>query len=85
MQRNACVCPLHTELLYGFNGVTWKYLLIILIHILQALGHQYVQNLEKSVDLDIYFGNSTTPDQMQTTDAGFKMDLDHVWQLVFLY
>nr|XP_049706191.1 uncharacterized protein LOC110382727 isoform X1 [Helicoverpa armigera]XP_049706192.1 uncharacterized protein LOC110382727 isoform X2 [Helicoverpa armigera]XP_049706193.1 uncharacterized protein LOC110382727 isoform X3 [Helicoverpa armigera]XP_049706194.1 uncharacterized protein LOC110382727 isoform X4 [Helicoverpa armigera]XP_049706195.1 uncharacterized protein LOC110382727 isoform X5 [Helicoverpa armigera] len=61
----------------GEGDLKWSFLLGDLF--IRALGHQHVQNIEKSVDLDIYFGNSTTPDMMQKTDAGFKMDLDHVW------
>ncbi|CAB3225976.1 unnamed protein product [Arctia plantaginis] len=73
------LCKYELPEMRGQGDLKWSFLLGDLF--IKALGHQYVKNTEKSVDLDIYFGNSTTPDQMQTTDAGFKMDLDHVWQI----
>ncbi|CAH0598289.1 unnamed protein product [Chrysodeixis includens] len=73
------LCKYELPDMQGEGDLKWSFLLGDLF--IRAIGHQHVKDIEKSVDLDIYFGNSTTPDMMQKTDAGFRMDLDHVWQI----
>ncbi|KAL4716758.1 hypothetical protein ACJJTC_001914, partial [Scirpophaga incertulas] len=63
----------------GEGDLKWSFLIGDLF--IKALGHQLVKQIEKSVDLDIYFGNSSTPEGMLKTDAGFRMDLDRIWQI----
>ncbi|XP_028158784.1 uncharacterized protein LOC114351683 isoform X6 [Ostrinia furnacalis] len=63
----------------GEGDLKWSFLIGDLF--IKAIGHQLVKKIEKSVDLDIYFGNSTLPDGLSKTDAGFKMDLDRIWQI----
>ncbi|KAJ8708722.1 hypothetical protein PYW08_010104 [Mythimna loreyi] len=71
------LCKYELPDMQGEGDLKWSFLLGDLF--IRAIGHQHVQDIERSVDLDIYFGNTTTPDMMQITNAGFKMDLDHVW------
>ncbi|KAH9643130.1 hypothetical protein HF086_010582 [Spodoptera exigua] len=71
------LCKYELPDMKGEGDLKWSFLLGDLF--IKALGHQHVKEIEKSVDLDIHFGNSTTPDMMMKTDAGFRMDLDHVW------
>lgn len=73
------ICKYELPEMQGEGDLKWSFLLGDLF--IRALGHQHIKDIEKSVDLDIYFGNSTTPDEVPQTDAGFKMDLDHVWQI----
>ncbi|KAH9633240.1 hypothetical protein HF086_017932, partial [Spodoptera exigua] len=62
------LCKYELPDMKGEGDLKWSFL----------LGDLFIK-IEKSVDLDIHFGNSTTPDMMMKTDAGFRMDLDHVW------
>ncbi|XP_060807756.1 uncharacterized protein LOC106135284 [Amyelois transitella] len=62
----------------GDGDLKWSFLLGDLF--IKAIGHQNVEKEQKSVDLDIYFGNNTIND-LPTTNAGFRMDLDRVWQI----
>ncbi|XP_075986269.1 apolipoprotein lipid transfer particle [Anticarsia gemmatalis] len=73
------LCKYELPDMQGEGDLKWSFLLGDLF--IRALGHQHMKDIEKSIDLDIYFGNSTTPELMEKTDAGFKMDLDHVWQI----
>ncbi|RVE52154.1 hypothetical protein evm_003227, partial [Chilo suppressalis] len=63
----------------GEGDLKWSFLIGDLF--IKAIGHQLVKKTEKSVDLDIYFGNSTSSDGLVSTDAGFRMDLDRIWQI----
>lgn len=64
-----------------------KHIVIINLYYLkyfQAIGQQLLKETQRSVDLDIYFGNNTE-DGLSKTNAGFRMDLDRIWQLVKYY
>lgn len=63
----------------GDGDLKWSFLLGDLY--IKAIGQQLVETIQKSVDLDIYFGNNTDPNGLPKTNAGFRMDLDHVWQI----
>ncbi|XP_072946200.1 uncharacterized protein Apoltp [Epargyreus clarus] len=63
----------------GDGDLKWSFLLGDLY--IRAIGQQLVEQLQKSVDLDIYFGNSTADDGLIKTNAGFRMDLDHIWEI----
>ncbi|KAM3962221.1 LOW QUALITY PROTEIN: apolipoprotein lipid transfer particle [Aphomia sociella] len=60
----------------GDGDLKWSFLIGDLF--IKAIGHQHVREKARSVDLDIYFGNNTR-DGLDKTDAGFRMDLDHIW------
>ncbi|XP_052751003.1 uncharacterized protein LOC113509342 [Galleria mellonella] len=60
----------------GDGDLKWSFLIGDLF--IKSIGHQQVHDKARSVDLDIYFGNSTR-DGLDKTDAGFRMDLDRVW------
>ncbi|XP_053620364.1 uncharacterized protein Apoltp [Plodia interpunctella] len=62
----------------GDGDLKWSFLLGDLF--VKAIGHQTVENEQKSIDLDIYFGNNTVKD-LPMTHAGFRMDLDRIWQI----
>ncbi|CAH2227599.1 jg4875, partial [Pararge aegeria aegeria] len=63
----------------GDGDLKWSFLLGDLY--IKAIGQQLVETIQKSVDLDIYFGNNTDPDGLPKTNAGFRMDLDRIWQI----
>ncbi|GBP16854.1 Apolipophorins [Eumeta japonica] len=48
---------------------------------IKALGHHTVRQNPRSVDLDIYFGNSTDKQGLVKRVGGFRMDLDNIWQI----
>ncbi|CAK1547731.1 unnamed protein product [Leptosia nina] len=62
----------------GDGDLKWSFLLDDLY--IRALGHQSVKEMQRSVDLDIFFGNNTE-DGLSKTNAGFSMDLDRIWQI----
>ncbi|XP_045507000.1 apolipophorins [Colias croceus] len=62
----------------GDGDLKWSFLLEDLY--IKAVGHQLVKELQRSVDLDIYYGNNTE-EGLILTNAGFSMDLDKVWQI----
>ncbi|KAI5644619.1 lipoprotein amino terminal region domain-containing protein [Phthorimaea operculella] len=71
------ICQYELPRMQGAGDLKWSFLIGDLF--IKAIGHQTILKQEKSVDLDIFFGNKTTPDLLPITNAGFKMDLDHVW------
>ncbi|KAJ2938727.1 hypothetical protein O0L34_g3337 [Tuta absoluta] len=71
------ICQYDLPRMQGAGDLKWSFLIGDLF--IKAIGHQTILKQEKSVDLDIFFGNKTTPDLLPVTNAGFKMDLDHVW------
>ncbi|CAH2058175.1 unnamed protein product, partial [Iphiclides podalirius] len=73
------LCKYELPDMKGDGDLKWSFLLGDLY--IRALGHQLVKQLQRSVDLDIFFGNSTSPDGLEKTNAGFSMDLDRVWQI----
>ncbi|XP_028030625.1 uncharacterized protein LOC114243361 [Bombyx mandarina] len=73
------ICKFDFPDMKGAGDLKWSFLLNDLF--IKGLGHQNVQDIQKSVDLDIYYGNRTGADQLPRTDAGFRMDLDHIWQI----
>ncbi|XP_022117827.2 uncharacterized protein LOC110995124 [Pieris rapae] len=62
----------------GDGDLKWSFILDDLY--IRALGHQLVKEIQRSVDLDIFFGNNTV-EGLPKTNAGFRMDLDKVWQI----
>ncbi|XP_047539341.1 uncharacterized protein LOC125072709 [Vanessa atalanta] len=62
----------------GEGDLKWSFLLGDLF--IRAIGQQLVKQIQRSVDLDIYFGNNTA-DGLTKTNAGFRMDLDRIWQI----
>ncbi|CAK1589697.1 unnamed protein product [Parnassius mnemosyne] len=73
------LCKYELPDMKGDGDLKWSFLLGDLY--IRALGQQLVRQLQKSVDLNIFFGNSTTPERLVKTNAGFRMDLDRVWQI----
>ncbi|XP_049881187.1 uncharacterized protein LOC126377497 [Pectinophora gossypiella] len=73
------LCKYELPRMKGEGDLKWSFLIGDLF--IKALGHQDVQTVKRSVDLDIYFGNSTSNEGLLKTDAGFRMDLDHIWQI----
>ncbi|XP_063394239.1 uncharacterized protein LOC134679271 [Cydia fagiglandana] len=73
------ICKYDLPDMKGNGDLKWSFLIGDLY--IKALGKQNLKDIKKSVDLDIYFGNSTTPEGLLKNDAGFKMDLDHIWQI----
>ncbi|XP_068624199.1 uncharacterized protein Apoltp [Battus philenor] len=63
----------------GDGDLKWSFLIGDLY--ITAIGHQLVKQLQRSVNLDIFFGNNTAPDGLVKNEAGFSMDLDKVWQI----
>ncbi|KAG6459272.1 hypothetical protein O3G_MSEX011302, partial [Manduca sexta] len=73
------LCKYELPVMKGEGDLKWSFLEGDLF--IRALGHQNVKDIQKSVDLDIHFGNTTTPDMLEKHNAGFRMDLDHIWQI----
>ncbi|XP_041972420.1 uncharacterized protein LOC121728328 [Aricia agestis] len=73
------LCKYELPDMKGDGDLKWSFLLQDLF--IRALGKQLVKQIHRSIDLDIFFGNDTLPDGLPRTNAGFRMDLDHVWQI----
>nr|XP_034825791.1 apolipophorins [Maniola hyperantus] len=73
------LCKYALPKMKGDGDLKWSFLLGDLY--IKAIGQQLVETIQRSVDLDIYFGNNTDPDGLPKTNAGFRMDLDRVWQI----
>ncbi|CAG9568621.1 unnamed protein product [Danaus chrysippus] len=72
------LCKYELPDMKGDGDLKWSFLLGDLY--IRAVGDQLVKQIQRSVDLDIYFGN-TTEEGLPKTNAGFRMDLDHIWQI----
>ncbi|CAH0714994.1 unnamed protein product, partial [Brenthis ino] len=72
------ICNYELPDMKGEGDLKWSFLLGDLF--IRAIGQQLVKETQRSVDLDIYFGN-TTEDGLSKTNAGFRMDLDRIWQI----
>ncbi|XP_013138334.1 PREDICTED: uncharacterized protein LOC106103192 [Papilio polytes] len=73
------LCKYELPDMKGDGDLKWSFLIGDLY--ITAIGHQLVKQLQRSVDLDIFFGNSTSSSGLDKTEAGFRMDLDKVWQI----
>ncbi|XP_045454917.1 apolipophorins [Melitaea cinxia] len=62
----------------GEGDLKWSFLSDDLF--IRVIGQQLVKQIQRSVDLDIYYGNNTE-DGLPKTNAGFRMDLDRIWQI----
>ncbi|XP_013168741.1 PREDICTED: uncharacterized protein LOC106118616 [Papilio xuthus] len=73
------LCKYELPDMKGEGDLKWSFLIGDLY--ITAIGQQLVKQIQRSVDLDIFFGNNTSSSGLDTTEAGFRMDLDKVWQI----